>query len=47
VKKSLVERDKIDAQNTYKLPDSVIVDTTNLTIEEQIGVVVNLAMDIV
>ena len=45
VKNNLKKRDLIDTKNTYKLPDSVVIDTTNLTIDEQVEKVIELAKD--
>jgi len=43
VKKHFEVRDGSDVENTYKCENAVVVDTTDLTIEEQIQKVVDLA----
>jgi len=47
VKKSLKKRDLMDLKNTYRMYDSILVDTTVLTIDEQIDRVVLYANKII
>lgn len=49
VRKQIVERDRIDSQRTYsplrKAEDAIEIDTTNLTIEQQVEIIYNLALE--
>ena len=46
IKENFLERDYIDSTRTYsplkKMPDAVFLDTTNLTIEEEVKIVIDL-----
>lgn len=49
VRKQIVERDRIDIQRTHsplrKAEDAIEIDTTNLTIEQQVEIIYNLALE--
>lgn len=46
IKENFLERDYIDSTRTYsplkKMPDAIFLDTTNLTIEEEVKIVIDL-----
>lgn len=49
VKRQIVERDRIDSQRIHsplrKSEDAIEIDTTNLTIEQQVEIIYNLALE--
>jgi cytidylate kinase len=49
VERQIVERDRIDSQRTHsplrKSEDAIEIDTTNLTIEQQVEIIYNLALE--
>jgi CMP/dCMP kinase len=45
VEQALIERDQADAPNMLRAPDAVIVDTTRLSADEAIEVIVELARE--